>query len=56
MIKAEGLSLTEAEWNAAAEVAARLRAREMSLYRTSEGLRAYVVDVGGGEHLGVKVV
>ena len=56
IITAEGLTLTDDEQDAAIRVARRLNATKVSLYRTSEGLRAFVVDAGGGEHLGVKVV
>jgi hypothetical protein len=36
-------------------IAERLNATFVSLYRRSDGLFAYVVDEGNGEHLGVKV-
>jgi len=56
MIRDNGLALTEREKDAVWALEKRLGAAEVSLYRTSEGLRAFVVDGGGAEHLGVKVV
>jgi ribosomal protein L37AE/L43A len=49
------LELSDDERAAVTHVAVRLRAVHVSLYRSSDGLRAYVVDSGGGEHTGVSV-
>lgn len=55
-IHTNGTEPTEAEQTAVERMAERLNATLVSLYRTSEGLRAYVIDGGGGEHIGVPVV
>jgi hypothetical protein len=54
-IRTNGLRLTAWEREATARAARRLRAETMSLYRMSTGLYAYVVDEGGGEHVGVRI-
>jgi hypothetical protein len=54
-IETNDLSLTTAERESAERIAARLNATAMSLFRTSDGLRAFVIDAGGGEHTGVQV-
>lgn len=55
-IETNDLALTETEREAAEWMAARMNAKSMSLYRTSQGLKAFVVDGGGAEHLGVLIV
>jgi hypothetical protein len=55
MIEANGQVLTGEDLAAAERIAERLGAFYMSLYCTSEGLQAFVIDNGGGEHLGVKI-
>lgn len=47
--------LTPDEYTRATQEATRLGATFMSLYRTSEGLRAYVKGPAGEDHLGVKI-
>lgn len=54
-IKLNDLTLTDAEHEAVARVAERMKARSMSLYRTSEGLRAFIIDGAGAAHLGVPI-
>jgi hypothetical protein len=56
IIHRNGLELTDAEEIALGECAKRLTAQTMSLYQTSEGLRAFVIDYGGAEHPGVPIV
>jgi ribosomal protein L37AE/L43A len=53
----DGLAIASSDDELAAvtRIAHRLTAVRMSLYRTSQGLRAYIVDAGGGEHTGVRV-
>jgi hypothetical protein len=55
MIAENGVTLTDDERASLMHVAQRLDADRVSLYRTSEGLRAYVIDTGGGEHVGVAI-
>jgi hypothetical protein len=56
IIHRNGLELTDAEEIALGKCAKRLTAQTMSLYQTSEGLRAFVIDYGGAEHPGVPIV
>jgi hypothetical protein len=51
-IRTNDLDLTPDEHEAVERAAERFNAKLVSLYRTSTGLRAYIIDGGGGEHLG----
>ena len=55
-IQTNGTEPTAAEMAAVQRVAGRLHAKIISLYRRSDGLFAYVIDQGDGEHTGVAIV
>src|SRR3954447_9648165 len=50
-----GLRLTPVEELQLARTIERLKATYVSLYRTSEGLAAFIVDRAGGRHLRIRV-
>lgn len=54
-IQLNDLELTPAERAGVEQIAERLNATVMSCYRRSDGLFAFVVDAGGGEHHGVRI-
>jgi hypothetical protein len=54
-ILTNGIELAPFQVREVERIAARLNATFVSLYRRSDGLFAYVVDGGSGEHLGVKI-
>lgn len=56
VIRANGMTLTDDEQEAAERIAKRMRAGHVSLYRASDGLFAYVIDKAGAEHLGVPIL
>lgn len=55
-MQTDDLELTAYERARVEGIAKRMDATLMSLYRRSDGLYAFVVDGGGGEHLGVRIV
>lgn len=52
-VRTNGTAPTTVERAAIDRTSTRMRARLVSLYRTSRGLQALVIDAAGAEHLGV---